>query len=130
MTVNDKFSNLKVYRDTYFIEGSEKNTPGKPGSLAINPQVHLDTKIFSWQDTTLQHPKTVSFDKIKENEDGSIQIFGPLNDQILSLKLLTKKIFDEVIKGEVPKKFQSTDESLRSWYSHFVEEPYDPQLYQ
>jgi hypothetical protein len=113
--------------NTYYIEGSEQRNRDRQGSLAINPVINENTHIISWQDST-SHPKSRHFDHITFGPDESI-VIEEQGRTVLRLVLLTVTYFQEYIRANVPIKYRLTDEQLRAWYSHFAENPEDPELY-
>lgn len=113
---------------TYYIEGSERSNLANQGSLAINVIINQKNKLISWQDTTF-HAKAYHFSQLKIEEDNSIKIINEDNTGAIHLIPLTVQLFKEKIKADIPEKYQQTDELLRNWYSHFIEDPEDPELY-
>lgn len=118
---------ISSFKTTYYLEGSEKHNLANQGSLAINVMVNHKLKFISWQDTSL-HPKVYYYNELSI-KNNSIEILNKDNTTTLHLIPLTVQIFKDKIKGNVPEKYQQTDELLRSWYSHFIENPEDPELY-
>jgi|GEM_PF-3574601 len=127
----DPISQSTTIYDVYYIEEKTINHRHL-GSLAIHPSVNCESHLVSWQDTDL-HPKSISFKKVEidpETKQMTITVDereGIPSKQLI-FKLLTVDFFKKCVNGNLPQRALSSDEALRSWYSAFIQNPYDENL--
>lgn len=101
---------------------------GKVLELAISPKIDFSLHRIDWQDASLLS-KSLSFKKINVADDKSnIEITSQKNE-VFEFKLLTKKDFEDSIKGNVPERALNSDLALRGWYQTYLRNHNDPSLY-
>ncbi|MDB2613544.1 hypothetical protein N9Y92_00100 [Chlamydiales bacterium] len=109
-------SPITQIHETYYIENPALAETGR-GSLAINIQVNSHEKTLSWNDTDLNHPKHVKYKEYTIDPESKKVTIVDENDEVHTLSLLTKEVFNTCIKGNAPPEAMKSDAALREWYS-------------